>query len=137
MPEVKKSATAEAVKEREGVTTDRAAEATAVAAGTVSAPPAENAVVIGAGDKVSDFNDAGAGEEMVQLTKDVYEEFYFPNTKRPSYRLLFTEGQVVSKKVVEAIGAAVDEAELDKVNPARIDSSTLASGTHPGIGAQL
>lgn len=130
------------VKEREGVTTDRAAEHQAVLAGTTSAPLDEDGVVIGGEDTVSDFEEGG-GQVMVTLTKNVYEEFYFPNTNRPSYRLLYTKGQVIPKSTIEALNDEVEarkarnqraaSGELDESNPAGIDSSTLASGTYPGV----
>lgn len=77
-----------------------------------------------------------AGETYVTLDKDVVEEFYFPDTKRPSYRLLFTKGQVVPKSAVDLVEANAKEiarrksGEVDKDNPAGIDSTTLASGTN-------
>jgi hypothetical protein len=130
--------TADAVKDREGVTTDRAAEATVVAAGNVSAPLDDEGVVVRAEEKVEDFTSAES-VEMVELTKNVYEEFYFPDTKRPSYRLLFTKGQTVPKSTVDAINAARQSDEereaAQKANPAGIDSTTLASGTYPGVKA--
>jgi hypothetical protein len=91
--------------------------------------------------KLEDSVDRSAYEitdtaEFVTLQRDLVEEFYFPDTKRPSYRLLYTKGQVVSRAAIEAYNADVELANkrrenggIDPANPAGIDSTTIASGT--------
>jgi hypothetical protein len=74
--------------------------------------------------------------EMVTLQRDLVEEFFYPDTKRPSYRILYTKGQTVSRAAIEAYNAGVEAANklrenggVDPANPAGIDSTTIASGT--------
>jgi hypothetical protein len=50
--------------------------------------------------EASDDNDP-----LVVVQDDVYEEFYFENTQRPAYRLLFTKGQVVKQSQLDAVHA--------------------------------
>lgn len=91
------------------------------------------------------------GEKLIQLDEgttvtlkeDVVEEFFFPDTKRPSYRLKYRKGQTVQRSAIEAHNARVaakqkarelaEKGEVDPENPAGIDSTTLASGTFPGL----
>ena len=81
------------------------------------------------------------GEQYVTLNKDVLEEFFYPDTKRPAYRVLYTKGQVVPKSQIDAYNAQVEAAknrenlEGDEAVRATIDSTTLASGTYPGLPA--
>ena len=101
----------------------------------------ENADVIRLADEVgNEFYDESDGATMVTLKKDVVEEFFYPNTRRPSYRLLYTKGQVVAKSVVDAYNAQTraavkarelaENGEVDPVNPAGIDIVTLTGGTY-------
>lgn len=53
--------------------------------------------------------DAGDGDALVEVTEDVFEEFYYPDTKRPSYRLLLHKGQIVKKSELEALTAKVNK----------------------------
>lgn len=53
------------------------------------------AASIGTGDADND--------PLVTVQDDVYEEFYFENTQRPAYRLLFTKGQVVKQSQIDAV----------------------------------
>lgn len=69
--------------------------------------------------------DATDSEEFVTLNKDIVEEFFYPNTKRPAYRILHTKGQTVRKSIVDQYNEA---AKADRA-AFQIDSSTLASGT--------
>lgn len=102
-----------------------------------TAPDSESNVVLGADDTVSASHyDETDANTFVTLTKDVVEEFYFPDTRRPSYRVLYHAGQVVNKKVLDAYNQATEQAKalrktggVDPKNPAGIDSTTLASGT--------
>jgi hypothetical protein len=55
--------------------------------------------------KESLYKSLEASDELVVVTKDIVEEFYFPDTKRPSSRLLFTKGQVVRKADIDAHNA--------------------------------
>lgn len=104
--------------------------------GIQTAGVGENAVVIGRDDIVSDdvFGEA-QGDALVELKKDIVEEFYYPGTKRPAYRILFTAGQVVRRSQVEAYNTSTEQAKdardgkVDEDNVAGIDSTTLASGT--------
>lgn len=99
-----------------------------------------DAVVVGPDDEVGSYYSAAEGDVFVTLDRDVIEEFYYPNTTRPSHRVLYSKNQVVSKAVIDqynadtaAAKAARERAasgELDPQNPAGIDSTTLASGTY-------
>lgn len=101
----------------------------------------DRAVLIGADDDVAEalYEDADS-DTYVTLQKDVVGEFYFPDTRRPSHRVLYTRGQVVRKAELEAHNDAVRAAkvareraargEVDPQNPAGIDAVTLASGTY-------
>lgn len=101
-----------------------------------------DAVLLRADEEIGDdlIEDASSAQ-FVTLSKDVVEEFVYPGTKRPAHRLLFTKGQVVPRDRIDALNAGVQaraaEAERDgdpdPKNPAGIDSTTLASGTYPGI----
>lgn len=95
----------------------------------VAAPEGDDTVVIKADGKVEDslFAKVESGDELVTLAKDVVEEFYYPGTKRPSYRLLFTKGQVVRRGDVERVNARNDGSLVSESNPAGIDSTTLVS----------
>lgn len=88
----------------------------------------------------SSIYEVAGGAEYVTLQRDIVEEFFYPDTKRPSYRLLYTKGQVVSKAAIEAYNDGVRAAnarragEVDEANPAGIDSTTIAAGTRvPGL----
>jgi hypothetical protein len=95
----------------------------------VAAPEGDDVVVIKSDGKVEDslFAKVEAGDELVTLAKDVVEEFYYPGTKRASYRLLYTKGQVVRRSDVERTNARADGSVVSEENPAGIDSTTLVS----------
>lgn len=100
------------------------------AAPAPAAPADDEAVLVKRGEgSVNDglFEKTEAGEELVTLGRDVVEEFYYPGTKRPAYRVLFTKGQVVRRSAIEQYNSALEGP--DESNPLGIDSSTLASGT--------
>lgn len=90
-------------------------------------------------EKVIDLDEG----TTVTLKEDVVEEFYYPDTKRPSYRLRYRKGQTVPRTVIEQHNANVkararaaefaEKGEVDPDNPAGIDSSTLHSGTGGGL----
>ncbi len=81
------------------------------------------------------LEDAG-GEAYVTLTKDVVEEFFYPDTKRPSHRVLFHKGQVVARSVIEQRAQTIRAAQAKGGGPETfLDASTLASGTNPGASA--
>lgn len=97
--------------------------------------------LVGVDDTVADslYDDAET-EAFVTLKQDVIEEFHYPNTTRPAYRVLYTKGQRVQKSAIDAYNAATEARkkgplEGDAAVVAQIDSTTLASGTTPGIGA--
>lgn len=100
------------------------------------------AALVGVDDTVADalYDDADS-EAYVLLKQDVIEEFYYPDTTRPAYRVLYTKGQRVQKSAIDAYNAATEarkkagDLEGDDLVVATIDSTTLASGTTPGIGA--
>lgn len=98
-------------------------------------------VVIGAEKEIdSGLYEDASSEQYVTLTKDVVEEFFYPNTKRPAYRTLYAAGQTVQLRALEDHNARVAAAkagplEGDALAADLIDNSTLASGTSPGIGA--
>lgn len=101
-------------------------------AGTQDFAAGDNgAVVIKAADQIDSglFTDAGKTDKLVVVDKDVYEEFYFPNTKRPSHRLLYTAGQVVKQSDLDRINASRKAAAEDDGTAFPIDPTTLASGT--------
>jgi hypothetical protein len=85
-------------------------------------------------DKLEGLLTAHEGETFVRLEKEVLETFYYPDTKRPSHRVLFHKGQVVARSVIEERAAAIRAAKATGV-AAQIDATTLASGTYPGIEA--
>lgn len=85
-------------------------------------------------DLEGDLYETTSGDELVTLSKDVVEEFYYPNTKRPAYRILFTKGQTVKKSVIDQANAdaATLRKRLEGAEPKLedvVDSTTLASGT--------
>lgn len=45
--------------------------------------------------------------DVVTIDEDVVETFYYPDTKRPSTRLLYVKGQQVQRSVIDAYNAAV------------------------------
>lgn len=96
--------------------------------------------LVGVSDVVpgSLYDDADV-DAMVTLKQDVIEEFRYPGTTRPAYRVLYTKGQVVQKKAIDAYNAATEARKVeltgDAAVAAYVDSTTLASGTTPGIGA--
>lgn len=79
--------------------------------------------------------------EFVRLDVDVVEKFYYPLTKRPSYRVLFHKNQVVARSVLTARAADIRlaaDAQSDDVATrigATVDATTLAAGTYPGVAA--
>lgn len=100
----------------------------------------EAAAVLGVESGVDEgLYSTSEGEQYVTLNKDVLEEFYYPDTKRPAYRVLYTKGQVVPKSQIDAYNAQVEAAkarqnlEGDDAVRATIDSTTLAAGTYPGV----
>lgn len=48
-------------------------------------------------------DDSPDNDPLVVVKDDVYEEFYYENTQRPAYRLLFTKGQVVKQSQLDAV----------------------------------
>lgn len=101
---------------------------------------ANDAVVVAVDGTVESgyYDENDNNEVYVTLNKDVLEEFYYPDTKRPSYRVLYTKGQVVAKSLIDAYNATVEARaagapEGDEAVRATIDTTTLASGTYPGV----
>lgn len=100
-------------------------------------PPTDGVIIKADGSlESSNYEEGSAQTTMVTLTGNVYEEFFFPNTTRPSYRLLYHAGQIVPKSTIEAFNEATkrsvamrENGGVDKENPAGIDSTTIASGT--------
>lgn len=92
----------------------------------------ENTVVIGLDDELDEatFKVASGQETFVEVAKDVVETFYYPGTKRPAQRILFTKGSVVPKSAIDAYNAAT-RARKDDPNALEnyVDSTTIASGT--------
>lgn len=97
----------------------------------------EDAVLLKSDETVDEsaFESAGESDELITLSKDVVQEFFYPNTKRPAYRILYTKGQTIRRSVIDAHNAGVEDrkrreaGEPDPENMAGIDSTTLASGT--------
>jgi hypothetical protein len=58
------------------------------------------------GDVSGAYKAYTGGEELVEVTQDVMETFYFPDTKRPAQRLRFTKGQIVRKSEIDALAQA-------------------------------
>ena len=81
-------------------------------------------------------------EQFVELSSDVVEQFFYPDTKRPSYRVLFHKGQVVPRSVISQRAADIRLAERARAEDpkvrltATVDATTLASGTYPGSGSE-
>lgn len=95
-----------------------------------NAGDAEAVVIKASGELDSGlFSDAGQVDKLVTVDKDVYEEFYFPGTKRPSHRLLYTAGQVVKQSDLDRINASRKAAAEASGAEFPIDPTTLASGT--------
>lgn len=109
--------------------TDQAPEVAEPGAGAGTG--GDEAAVVKADEEISDslFAKTEPGEEYVTLAKDVVEEFYFPDTKRPSYRLLFTKGQVVRRSEIDALNSRVAARRAATEGEFLIDSTTVASGT--------
>lgn len=84
----------------------------------------ENAVIIKSdGELAGDiFKEGDAVDVLVSVEKDVYEEFYFPGTKRPAQRLLYPAGTQVKKSDLERLNAS-RKAAAAPVEPV-IDSTT-------------
>lgn len=96
------------------------AEASGDSPVSASAPALDPPIVETAGDPGRDPLHIGYGETVdesafladahttsfVEITRDVVESFYYPNTKRPAQRVVFTKGQVVPRAQVEAYLAA-------------------------------
>lgn len=80
-------------------------------AGTANAAVGEEDTVrVTASDRIEGVYDEvdGDGDSFVTINKDVVEQFYYPGTKRPAERILFTRGQVVKKSYIDALNARVD-----------------------------
>lgn len=80
-------------------------------------------------------------DELVELQSDVVEEFYYPDTKRPSYRVLYNKGQRVLRSVLDQRArdirlarAGASENPVERL-AATVDATTLAAGTWPGVAA--
>ena len=66
-------------------------------------------VELGSGSVPTESEDTAS---VVVVSEDVFEKFYFPNTTRPSYRLLYRKGQVVAKADLDAaVQRAKDQEE--------------------------
>lgn len=86
-------------------------------------------------DSIESLIEAGDTDEIVVLKQDVVEEFRYPGTKRPSYRVLYHKGQAIQRSVLAARAAEIRAANADRTDLASyIDATTLASGT--GFAAQ-
>jgi hypothetical protein len=96
------------------------------------------AKIVKADEEVSEsmFASATETDKLVVCNEDVLEEFFYPGTTRPSYRVLYTKGQTVRQSAIDAHNAGVKARKaaaegrpVDEDNPAGIDSTTIASGT--------
>ena len=98
-------------------------------AGLATAGVGDDAVLVRRGDTMDkSVYEAGTDDDpFVTVQKDVVEEFFFPGTKRPAYRVAFVKGQTVRKWAIDALSAKVPEGEPELRD--YIDSSTFASGT--------
>lgn len=117
----------------EGVAQANAAEVAAV----IKTQPAEvefgeaELVDISDPDAVDRLLSDAGGEQFVTLDAEVVERFYFPDTKRPSHRVLFHKGQVVPKSLIEERAAEIRAAQSK--TGVTIDTTTIASGTFVGV----
>ena len=110
---------------------------TRTAAVIPTAGTGSDAVLVRADQEIPEaMFEAAATEDMVRLTAPLVGEFFYPNTVRPSYKILHTVGEIVPRSVVDAHNAGVrlrkllaDNDGVDPANPAGIDSTTIASGT--------
>lgn len=100
-------------------------------AGTQNFAANGDAVVIKATGEIDSglFTDAGETDKLVTVDKDVYEEFYFPGTTRPSHRLLYVAGQVVKQSDLDRINRSRAAAEKADGSEFPLDPTTIASGT--------
>lgn len=111
--------------------------------GTTTQHPTGDAIVVTAEAAAASslYKKVTDADQLVELNSDVVEEFYFPGTKRPSYRVAFTRGQIVRKSDIDALNARVKAArELADPRPSEapgledyVDSTTLASGTNAAL----
>lgn len=86
-------------------------------------------------DGIEQYLEPAGQDELVVLKQDVLEEFVYPGTRRPSFRVAFHKGQVVARSVIAARAAEIRAASADRTKLENyIDSTTLASGT--GFAAQ-
>ena len=96
-----------------------------------------SAVLISAADPdaLDGLYDAADTDEMLVLKQDVLEEFVYPGTRRPSYRIAYHKGQVVARSTLLARAAELRLATADRSDLRNyIDPTTFASGT--GFAAQ-
>ena len=99
-------------------------------AGLTTAGVGDDAVLVKDGETPSGFYEDSGQETYVTVTKDVVEEFYYPGTKRPAYRVRFTKGQIVPKAVIDQLEADAKAREADpNALENYIDSTTYAAGT--------
>lgn len=117
----------------------KAAESNQSEAPAEAAAPVETAgsgsdtVTVKDTERIEGVYDETGGEAYVTLTKDVVEEFFYPGTKRPATRILFTKGQVVQKSLIDSLNSRVEAAKKaadgETALEDYVDSTTLASGT--------
>lgn len=92
----------------------------------------ENTVVVGVHDELDEsaFKVASGQETFVEVAKDVVETFYYPGTRRPAQRILFSKGSIVPRSAIESYNAATRSRSADpEALENYVDSTTLASGT--------
>ena len=104
--------------QEDGAQQGDAAPAAAATPGTVEGgtPPLDPPPVATAGDPEREPLELGYGAtvpqeafvadahstQFVEVVRDVVETFYYPNTKRPAQRIVFTKGQVVPRSQIES-----------------------------------
>lgn len=130
-----KQAQAQVAEQEAVVQTDPTEGGANAEAGLTTAGVGDDAVVLRVGEALpaSAYASTDETDPFVTLQKDVMEEFFFPGTKRPSYRLAFTKGQTVRQSAIDAVTGRLAAKPGDKrpepTLESHIDSSTLASGT--------
>lgn len=127
----------------EPVNSEHAAQNAATVQSVIDTDPGEvlNAKVVRVDGHVEKgMYDEQEGEKFAQLKDPILEEFFFPDTKRPSYRIKYHAGQVVSQRVIDAYNADTDlqnklrEQGREAQGAAElVDTSTRAAGTNPGL----
>lgn len=128
---------------KEPVSSEHAAQNAATVQAVIDTDPGE---VLGAkvvrvdGHVEKGMYDEQESEKYVRLKDPILEEFFFPDTKRPSYRIKYPAGYVVAQSVIDQYNADTDlqnrlreQGRESDTAVDYVDTSTRAAGTNPGL----